>query len=87
MPHVVIYTKPSCPYCHRAKHLLQEKGIAFEDIDISADPARRSEMMTKSAGKTTVPQIFIDGRHIGGCDDIYALENEGRLDPLLRKAG
>ncbi len=87
MVHVLIYTKPSCPYCHRAKHLLQEKGVRYEEIDIAADPARRSEMMTKSAGKTTVPQIFIEGMHVGGCDDLYALDRDGKLDPLLRKAG
>lgn len=86
MPHVVIYTKPTCPFCHRAKHLLQEKNMPFEEIDIAADPARRSEMITKAFGKTTVPQIFIDGTHIGGCDDIYALDREGKLDPMLRKA-
>jgi glutaredoxin 3 len=86
MAHVVIYTKPTCPFCHRAKHLLEEKGSRYEEIDIAADPARRSEMMTKAAGKTTVPQIFIDGRHIGGCDDIYALDREGQLDSLLRHA-
>ena len=83
MPKITVYSGPSCPYCVRAKALLQKKGVAFEDIDVKADPAKRDEMLRLSNGRTTIPQIFIDGRHIGGCDDLYALDAAGKLDPLL----
>jgi glutaredoxin 3 len=82
VPTIVIYSKSWCPYCTRAKALLRGKGAAFEDIDVEAQPDRRAEMIERS-GRRSVPQIFIDGRHIGGCDDLYALEAAGGLDPLL----
>jgi len=79
---VVIYTTPSCPYCDRAKKLLNQKGIPFTEIDVS-DPEERQRLVGKSGGCMTVPQIFINDQHIGGCDDLYALEKAGKLDPLL----
>lgn len=82
-PKVEIYTSPWCGYCSRAKRLLDGKGVAYEEIDIMADPGRRPEMMERAGGRTSVPQVFIDGRHVGGCDDTYALERAGKLDPLL----
>lgn len=83
MAEVVVYSSPFCPYCHRAKKLLDEKGVAYEDIDVMANPARRDEMIRRAEGRYTVPQIFIDGQGIGGCDDLYALDRAGKLDPLL----
>jgi glutaredoxin 3 len=83
MPPIVIYSKSSCPYCHAAKELLRRKGAAFTEIDISGDPSARTEMLARSGGASTVPQIFIGSTHVGGCDDLYALEEKGRLDPLL----
>lgn len=83
MAEVVIYTTPICPYCARAKSLLKRKGVAFEEIDLYDHPGRRGEMIERAGGSTTVPQIFIDGRHYGGCDDIHALDAKGELDPLL----
>jgi glutaredoxin 3 len=83
MPEIVVYTTDMCPYCYRAKRLLEQKGVAFTEIDVTLDPARRAEMAQKSGGVRTVPQIFIGGRHVGGSDDLYALEAEGKLDPLL----
>lgn len=77
-----MYTKPGCPYCLRAGMLLKSKGAAYEEILASGDPARRAEMVERS-GRNTFPQIFIDGRHIGGCDDLVALDARGGLDPLL----
>lgn len=82
MANIEIYTSPYCGYCHRAKALLNRKGAVFTEIDIMGDPARRTEMMTRS-GRHTVPQIFIDGRHVGGCDDLHDLDAAGGLDPLL----
>jgi glutaredoxin 3 len=82
MPKVTIYTTPICPYCHMAKRLLTSKGVAFHEIDVSRDPALRDEMTAK-AGRYTVPQIWIGDRHVGGCDDLYALDSQGELDPLL----
>lgn len=79
---VVMYTTGWCPYCIRARYLLKRKGVTFEDIDVDADPARRREMQQRS-GRHTVPQIFIGDRHIGGCDDLHALDAAGQLDPLL----
>jgi len=84
MAQVRIYTTPICPYCMRAKALLEVKGVAFEEIDVFNDAARRAEMMEKSGGRRTVPQIFIGDRHIGGCDDLHALDAAGDLDPLLK---
>jgi glutaredoxin 3 len=82
MAQVTIYTKPYCPYCVRAVSLLEKKGVAFTEIDAAFDPAKRQEMMQRS-GRATFPQIFIGERHIGGCDDMMALERDGKLDPLL----
>lgn len=84
MAAVVIYSTPWCPYCIRAKRLLNEKGAAFTDIDVSGDPALRQEMIRRS-GRSTVPQIWIGEQHVGGCDDLYALERQRRLDELLSK--
>lgn len=86
MSPVTIYTKAWCPYCQAAKELLQDKGVAFDEIDIGAKPEARSAMLAKSRGRTTVPQIFVGERHVGGCDDLYALERAGKLDPLLAAA-
>lgn len=83
MAKVLMYSKPYCPFCQRAKALLQKKGVAFEDLDISDKPALREEMIAKS-GRHTVPQIFINDQPIGGCDDLHALDAQGQLDPLLR---
>jgi glutaredoxin 3 len=83
MAKVEIYTKAFCPYCVRAKGLLQSKGTQFEEYDITMDSTKRQEMLGRAHGQTTVPQIFIDGRHIGGSDDLAALDAQGGLDPLL----
>ena len=83
MPEVIVYSGPNCPYCQRAKMLLKKKGAAFTEYDIRAEPARLDEMKAKSGGKQSIPQIFIDGRHIGGCDDLYALDGAGKLDAML----
>jgi len=84
MPSITIYTKSWCPYCSAAKRLLEDKGAAFTEIDIEKTPEARAEMIQKANGRTTVPQIFIGDRHVGGCDDLYALDDRGRLEPLLR---
>lgn len=83
MADVVLYTKPGCPYCIAAMGLLTKKGVAFTEIVASNDPAKKAEMVEKSGGKATFPQIFIDGKHVGGSDDIHALDRRGELDPLL----
>lgn len=83
MARVEIYTKFLCPYCARAKRLLDSKGAQYEEFDISMDSAKRAEMMQRASGRHTVPQIFIDGRHVGGSDDLAALEQNGQLDPML----
>jgi len=83
---IEIYTSPFCGYCSRAKGLLKSKGAAFEEIDVVAHGSKREEMMTRANGRHTVPQIFIDGKHVGGCDDLYALEAVGKLDPMLASA-
>lgn len=83
MARVEIYTKAFCGYCMRAKHLLESKGAAFEEYDITMGGPRRVEMIERAPGSVTVPQIFIDGRHIGGSDDLAALERKGELDALL----
>ena len=80
---VVIYTKSTCPYCHAAKALLNKKGAAFEEIAVDGDRAAQAAMMQKAGGRSTVPQVFIAGRHVGGCDDLYDLDAAGALDPLL----
>ncbi|MBI3709938.1 MAG: glutaredoxin 3 [Proteobacteria bacterium] len=82
---VEIYTSPFCGYCHRAKQLLTKKGVAFQEYDVLADSSLRDEM-TQRAGGTTVPQILVDGKPIGGCDELYALDRAGKLDPLLAGA-
>jgi glutaredoxin 3 len=87
MSKVDIYTTPICPYCARAKGLLEDKGVAFQEIDVFMDSGQREAMRQRSGGRNTVPQIFIDGQHIGGCDDLMALERAGKLDPLLKAAG
>ncbi len=86
MTDVVLYTTMMCPYCYRAKQLLEEKGVAYTEIDVGMDAVQRREMTARAAGRTTVPQIFIGGRHIGGCDDLYALDQAGELDRLLGAA-
>ncbi|MEO1192713.1 MAG: glutaredoxin 3 [Pseudomonadota bacterium] len=86
MAKVEIYTSLLCGYCHRAKALLTKKGVEFVEYDLMAQPGKRAEMLERSAGRTSVPQIFIDEQHIGGSDDLYDLERRGGLDPLLRKA-
>ena len=84
MARIEIYTKFLCPYCTRARSLLKSKGVkAVEEYDITMDGARRAEMLARANGRTTVPQIFIDGRHIGGSDDLATLDRAGGLDPLL----
>lgn len=83
MARVEIYTTPTCPYCIAARKLLTQKGAAFEEISVAGDPEGRRRMSERAGGRTTVPQIFIDGKHIGGCDDLHALDAEGGLDPLL----
>ncbi len=84
MAPVTIYTMPFCPYCTRAKRLLQHKGVTFEEIDVSRSSASREAMIARANGSYTVPQIFIGDRHIGGSDDLYALDAKGELDPLLQ---
>jgi glutaredoxin 3 len=83
MPRITIYTTPICPYCVRAKSLFKKKGAEFEEIDVFMDMDARLEMESKSGGRQTVPQIFIGDTHVGGCDDLYALDSTGKLDPLL----
>ncbi|HLK85994.1 MAG TPA: glutaredoxin 3 [Candidatus Binataceae bacterium] len=84
---VEVYTTSYCPYCTRAKSLLKSKGIEFEEIDVTNDPAARARMIELSGGRRTVPEIFINGRIIGGYDELRALESRGALDPLLGEAG
>ena len=86
MPDVVMYSTGFCPYCVRARMLLERKGVAFTEIRVDLQPQQRAEMIQRS-GRTSVPQIFIGDVHVGGCDDMYALENQGRLDPLLGSTG
>jgi glutaredoxin 3 len=83
MKPVEIYTTPTCPYCAAAKRLLAKKGVAYKEIDVSMDPDLRAAMTQRAGGRRTVPQIFIGGTHVGGSDDIHALEDAGKLDPLL----
>ena len=83
MSQVTIYTKPYCPFCIRAVELLETKGVAFDEIEAAFDPDKRQEMIQRSGGRATFPQIFIGGRHIGGCDDMMALDRAGKLDPML----
>lgn len=83
MSAIEMYTTPWCPYCMSAKDLLRRKGVDFEEINVSGAPDRRAEMVKRANGRTTVPQIFIGETHVGGCDDLYALEDEGKLDAML----
>lgn len=86
MPKIEMYSTAVCPYCIRAEQLLQRKGIAeIEKIRVDLDPAKRQEMEARVPGARTVPQIFIDGFHVGGCDDLHELDRQGKLDPLLNK--
>ncbi|HHX89022.1 MAG TPA: glutaredoxin 3 [Paracoccus sp.] len=86
MQAVEIYTTPTCGFCHAAKRLLRDKGVAFTEIDIRAHPERRPEMINRAGGRMTVPQVFIGDTHVGGFDDLHALDNRGALDPLLAGA-
>jgi glutaredoxin 3 len=83
IPQVIMYVTDWCPYCARARRLLEEKGVRFEEIDVEARPDARTEMIERSSGRSTVPQIFIGGTHVGGSDDLYALDSSGGLDRLL----
>lgn len=83
MKPVEIYTTPTCGYCQMAKSLLRRKGVSFAETDVSADPGLRDAMTRRAGGRRTVPQIFIDGVHVGGCDDLHALDDAGKLDPML----
>ena len=87
MPEVVIYTTTYCGYCHRAKMLMEKKRVAFEEINLDEQPERYEEMLSRSEGRRTVPQIFVNGLGIGGCDEIYDLERKGQLDELLATDG
>jgi glutaredoxin 3 len=86
MANVELYTTPICPYCSAAKDLLKRKGVTFTEINVMGDAERRKEMVARANGRTTVPQIFINSTHVGGCDDLYDLDSEGKLDPLLAAA-
>jgi glutaredoxin 3 len=83
VPAIVIYTKSTCPYCHSAKDLLRRKGVPFQEISVDGDRAAQAAMAVKAGGRSSVPQIFIGAEHVGGCDDLYELDYEGRLDALL----
>ena len=83
MQNVELYTSPTCGYCHAAKRLLTQKGVSYSEVNVAADPNKRAEMMKRSNGGRTVPQIFIGKTHVGGYDDMAALENAGKLDALL----
>jgi glutaredoxin 3 len=87
MASIEVYTTPSCPYCVSAKELLQQKGVAFVEINVAGDRALRARMIERAGGRMTVPQIFIGDTHVGGCDDLYALDDAGGLDPLLAGRG
>ncbi|WP_119461305.1 glutaredoxin 3 [Rhodospirillaceae bacterium SYSU D60014] len=87
MASVEIYSTQFCGYCMRAKRLLSTKDVAVTDYDVFAEPSRRQEMVARSGGRTSVPQIFINGTHIGGCDELYALERSGRLASMLEATG
>ena len=83
MKQVDIYTTPLCGYCHAAKRLLTQKGVTFREFDLTDDAMFRAQMLKRAPGSRTVPQIFVGDTHVGGCDDLYALESAGKLDPLL----
>jgi len=84
MPRIEIYSSPLCGFCHAAKRLLKQKGAAFSEINVLAQPKRKAEMMDRAGGRHTVPQIFIGDAHVGGCDELYALDRAGTLDTLLQ---
>ena len=86
MSRIVMYSSRFCPYCHAAKRLLAARGVAFEEIDVDFHPERRAEMIARAGGRRTVPQIFVGDHHVGGCDELYALERGGGLDALLEGA-
>ena len=86
MAQVEIYTTMLCPYCWRAKKLLEERGAQITEVDVMTDGKLRAEMRERAGGRTSVPQIFINGRHVGGCDDLYALDQAGKLEPMLAEA-
>ena len=86
MAKIEIYSSPLCGFCHHGKRLLKSKSVAFEDIDVMMNRVRKKEMVERAGGRTSVPQIFIDGQHVGGCDELYELEAEGKLDPMLAGA-
>ncbi len=86
MTKIEVYSSMLCPFCYRAKKLLEQKGAEFTEIDVMLHPRRRAEMVERSGGRTSVPQIFIDGRHVGGCDDLFALEAGNKLEPLLQSS-
>ena len=83
MSQVTIFTKPYCPFCIRALDLLEKKGVAFTEVEAAFDPEKRQEMIRRSGGRATFPQIFVGEQHIGGCDEMMALERDGKLDSLL----
>lgn len=83
MANVTLYTSPLCGFCHAAKRMLTDKGVSYAEVDVAADPSKRQEMMSRSNGRHTVPQIFIGDAHVGGYDDMAALERTGKLDPML----
>jgi len=85
MARVEIYTTMLCPFCWRAKKLLEERGAAFQEVDVMCDSSLRNEMRQRAGGRTSVPQIFINGQHVGGCDELYALDRAGKLGPLLEQ--
>lgn len=86
MTKIEVYSSMLCPFCYRAKKLLEKKGATFTEIDVMLNPRRKAEMVERSGGRTSVPQIFINDRHVGGCDDLYALEAGNKLEPLLQAA-
>jgi len=83
MARIEIYTTPMCGYCHAAKRLLNKKGVAFEETNVITNPGKRGEMMDRAGGRTSVPQIFIDGVYVGGSDELHELDFDGKLDPML----
>ncbi|MGB5865985.1 MAG: glutaredoxin 3 [Sulfitobacter sp.] len=85
MKPVEIYTSPLCGFCHSAKRLLKQKGVSFSEVNVMANPGRKGEMIKRANGGRTVPQIFVGDTHVGGCDELYALESAGKLDALLAK--
>ena len=85
MARVEIYTTMLCPYCWRAKKLLEERGATYQEVDVMPDGKLRAEMRARAGGRTSVPQIFINGQHVGGCDELYALDRAGKLKPMLEQ--